>query len=196
MTDTDKLLEAEQSIHDMATELSRMRDAANLLTASQTQVEQVLKSAQSVIATSKNFAEQCKAIISNLSSTDLGQMVDALKKLRKDLDELPSLFQTNFEWATKEHKKQCSEIMQEMVRQSDKLQRSIGESAETLKHERRETKDQLTDLQDIIHATDDRLTKFEEYTRSSQTAFGVILGILVLLNLAILSLVAIPFFYK
>jgi len=192
MTDVDRLLEAEQSILDMAAELSRMRDAANLLSASQAQVEQVLKSAQSVITTTKNFADQCGAIISKLSSTDLSQIVDTLNKLQTDLNGLSKLFQKNSESAMNEAKEQGSEV----IRRSEELLQTARKTSEILIEQRGEIKNQFTSLQKTIEASDTRLAEFESHTKSSQTAFTVFLVMLMLLNFATLGLIAFRLFLK
>lgn len=192
MTDVDRLLEAEQSILDMASELSRMRDAANLLSASQAQVEQVLKSAQSVITTTKNFADQCGAIISKLSSTDLSQIVDALNKLQTDLNGLSKLFQKNSESAMNEARQQGSEV----IRRSEELLQTARKTSEILVKQRDDVKSQFTSLQKTIEASDARLAEFESRTKSSQTAFAVILVIVMLLNFATLGLIAFRLFLQ
>ena len=57
MADVDKLLEAEQTIHTIAAELQRMRDAATLLHASQTQLDTLLHSTQTLVGETARFTE-------------------------------------------------------------------------------------------------------------------------------------------
>jgi len=79
MPDTDRILEAEQSIQGIATELKRMRDAANLLEGSQAKTDAVLTSAERVVQAIERFSSQCGVIVTRLSSTDLNQRLDDLQ---------------------------------------------------------------------------------------------------------------------
>lgn len=49
MPDADKILEAEQSIQNIAAELTRMHDAANLLQGTQVKSDAVIAAAQRVV---------------------------------------------------------------------------------------------------------------------------------------------------
>ena len=85
MSDTDRILEAEQIIQGIASELKRMRDAANILQGSQEQVEAVLKSATRVIEATEKFSNECGVIVAKLAATDLNQRLDGLQTLHGEL---------------------------------------------------------------------------------------------------------------
>jgi prefoldin subunit 5 len=78
MPDTDKILEAEQSIQNIAAELKRMRDAATLLQESQETKDALLRAAEKVIKDTGEFAISCGDIIRKLSATDLNQRLDSI----------------------------------------------------------------------------------------------------------------------
>ncbi|HLA13024.1 MAG TPA: hypothetical protein VJ023_20750 [Pyrinomonadaceae bacterium] len=82
MPDTDKILEAEQSIQSLASELKRMRDAANLLQGSQSQLDAVLTSAQKVMQATEKFSGECGVIVTKLAATfaDFEQIAELLDK--------------------------------------------------------------------------------------------------------------------
>ena len=76
MPDTDKILEAEQSIQNIAAELRRMRDAANLLQGAQETTDSVLRAAEKVIKNTDEFTVSCGEIIRKLSAADLNKRLD------------------------------------------------------------------------------------------------------------------------
>ncbi len=85
MPDTDRILEAEQSIQSIASELKRMRDAADILQNSQAQVDAVLTSARRVIEVTEKFSNECGVIVTKLAATDLNQILDSLRALHGEL---------------------------------------------------------------------------------------------------------------
>ena len=78
MPDADKILEAEQSIQNIAAELTRMRNAANLLQGAQDTTDTVLRAAEKVIKNTGDFSVSCGEIIRKLSATDLNQRLDSI----------------------------------------------------------------------------------------------------------------------
>jgi len=78
MPDADKILEAEQSIQNIAAELRRMRDAANLLQGAQETTDSVLRVAEKVIKNTDEFTVSCGEIIRKLSAADLNQRIDSI----------------------------------------------------------------------------------------------------------------------
>ena len=85
MPDADKILEAEQSIQNIAAELTRMRDAANLLQGAQVKSDAVIAAALRVVKTTERFSGECGAIVAKLASTDLTQKLDSLQKLHGEV---------------------------------------------------------------------------------------------------------------
>ncbi len=85
MPDRDKILEAEQSIQNIAAELTRMRDAANLLQGAQAKSDAVIHAAQRVVQATDRFSSECGAIVAKLASTDLIQKLDSLEKLHGEV---------------------------------------------------------------------------------------------------------------
>ena len=88
MPDKDKILEAEQSIQNIAAELKRMRDAANLLEKSQETTDTVLRAAEKVIKNTGVFSDSCGQIIRALSSLDLNQRLDSVLRRIDDVSGL------------------------------------------------------------------------------------------------------------
>ena len=85
MPDADKILEAEQSIQTIAAELTRMRDAANLLQGAQAKSDAVISAAQRVVEATERFSGECGAIVAKLASTDLSQKLDSLQELHGEV---------------------------------------------------------------------------------------------------------------
>ena len=87
MPDTDKLLEAEQSIQSIASELKRMRDAANLLEGAQEKTSAILNSAERIVRVTEEFSLACGDIVKRLSATDLNRRLDAVRNDLKQMSD-------------------------------------------------------------------------------------------------------------
>ena len=86
--ETDKILEAEASIQKIAEELTRMRDAANLLENAQNQNEIVLNTAETLISEIHNLISTFKKVVTNLSSLNINQRLSELEKQAQTLTEI------------------------------------------------------------------------------------------------------------
>ena len=91
MSVNDKILEAEQSLQDIAGELKRMRDAASLLEASQEKADYVIGSAERLVEKVEQFAAICRSItpaetIARLDSlqTEVEQLANLVKASKND----------------------------------------------------------------------------------------------------------------
>jgi len=102
MANTDKVLEAEKRIQEIASELKRMRDAASLLESSQKQVDTVLRSAQSVITATEKFTNDTSTIIGKLSSMDLNKKIDDLQTIHDEIESVKMDLLKTLEISTKE----------------------------------------------------------------------------------------------
>ena len=80
MPEPDKILEAEQSIQNIAAELKKMRNAAGLLQDAQEKTDAILDASERIIAATKEFSHACGDIIRRLSATDLTQRLDAVHR--------------------------------------------------------------------------------------------------------------------
>lgn len=80
MADVDKVLEAEQAIQDMAVELKRMKNAADLLTGSQEKVDAIIKAGDAVVEKAGAFAVDSAEIIKRLKAIDLEKRLDELRE--------------------------------------------------------------------------------------------------------------------
>ncbi len=85
MPDADKILEAEQSIQNIAAELTRMRDAANLLQSAQAKSDAVIAAAQRVVQATERFSVECGSIVAKIASTDLSQKLDSLQTIHGEV---------------------------------------------------------------------------------------------------------------
>jgi uncharacterized phage infection (PIP) family protein YhgE len=79
MPNTDRILEAEDSIKNIAVELKRMRDAATILEASQEKTDVFLRSAERLMQVTENFYSQCRTIVEKLSEADLDQRLNGIQ---------------------------------------------------------------------------------------------------------------------
>ena len=75
----DKIVAAEKSILEIAAELKRLRDAANLLNGAQAQVDAVLAAAQGVNDATRHFTLVCGPIVEKLASSDIIRKLDDLE---------------------------------------------------------------------------------------------------------------------
>jgi len=78
--ETDKILEAEASIQNIATELTRLRNAATLLENAQNQNESVLNTAETIVNEIQSLISTFKEVVSNLSSLNINQRLSDLEK--------------------------------------------------------------------------------------------------------------------
>lgn len=105
MPDADKILEAEQSIQNIAAELTRMRDAANLLQGAQAKSDAVIAAAQRVVQTTERFSAECGTIVAKLASTDVSQKLDSLQTLHGEVAGAKSDLADNLHTALEELRK-------------------------------------------------------------------------------------------
>ena len=75
----DKIVAAERSILEIAAELKRLRDAANLLNGAQTQIDGVLTAVKGVIDATREFTAVCGPIVEKLASSDIIRKLDDLE---------------------------------------------------------------------------------------------------------------------
>ncbi len=85
MPDTDETLKAEQLIRQVADELKRMKDAANLLDSAQEKVDAVLSSSEKIVQDIEKFSSACGSILTKLSETDLTLHLDELQTKNKEI---------------------------------------------------------------------------------------------------------------
>ena len=92
MAVNDRILEAEQSLQDIARELKRMRDAARLLEASQKKADSVIGSAERLVEKVEQFAAICRSItpaetIARLDSlhADVAQLASLVRASKNDV---------------------------------------------------------------------------------------------------------------
>ena len=78
MVDTDKILEAEQGIQNIAAELGRMRDAATILERGKEQNEAIRTAAEQLVSELKPFIGVCGEIITKLSELNIHEQLDRL----------------------------------------------------------------------------------------------------------------------
>ena len=75
----DKIVAAERSILEIAAELKRLRDAANLLNGAQTQIDGVLTAVKGVTDATREFTAVCGPIVEKLASSDIIRKLDDLE---------------------------------------------------------------------------------------------------------------------
>jgi hypothetical protein len=85
MADTETLPETEQHIQRIAAELTRMRDAANLLQSAEDKAAAVISAAQRVVQASGRFSTECGTIVARLADSDLQQKIDALQTVHQEV---------------------------------------------------------------------------------------------------------------
>ena len=84
MPEPDKILEAEQSIQNIASELKRMRDATQLIRNAQKKADAVADNAQGLIEAVQGLIKATESFSSNIT-VDLGQKLNDLKTMQGEL---------------------------------------------------------------------------------------------------------------
>lgn len=79
MAEADKILEAEKNIIGIVTELENLKQAADLLSTAQQQVDQIIVVSQQVISKSGVFAARCDEIIQELATADIKRRLEGLE---------------------------------------------------------------------------------------------------------------------
>ena len=119
MPDVDQILEAEQSIQQIASELSRMRDAATLLQESLTNSESVITASKELIETTERFSRDCGGVVNMLAETDLSQKLESLQQIHREVEEAKSNLvqevRSGFSLMQNEQKTTASEIKSSLV---------------------------------------------------------------------------------
>ena len=182
MPDADKIVEAEQSIQNIAAELTRMRDAANLLQDAQARSDEVIKMAQKVILAAGGFYNASRAIVAQLAETNLSQKLDSLHKLHDEVagvkseleKKLGATFEemrNNIQSASASIATAVNEVGEQSQSYSEQLANLMEEQATAFNTEVAKVSAQLTELE-TAHGKERKGAK----TRSIVIMIFVILG--------------------
>lgn len=71
MSEINKVLEAEKTIHDIASELEKMKSAADLLNSAQDKTEEVIKASEAIVTKMNEFVTQGADIVSKIADYDI-----------------------------------------------------------------------------------------------------------------------------
>lgn len=182
MPDADKIVEAEQSIQNIAAELTRMRDAANLLQDAQARSDEVIKMAQKVILAAGGFYNASRAIVAQLAETNLSQRLDSLHNLHDEVagvkseleEKLRATFEemrNNIQSASASIATAVNEVGEQSQSYSEQIANLMEEQANAFNTEVAKVSAQLTELE-TAHGKERKGAK----TRSIVIMIFVILG--------------------
>lgn len=162
MPEADKILEAEQSIQNIAAELTRMRDAANLLQGAQAKSDAVIAAAQRVVQTTERFSGECGAIVAKLASTDLGQKLDSLQKLHGEVA-----------GAKSDLAEKLRATLEEMRKDIQTASASIGTAVKAADEQSHSDSEQLANLmEERVTALNTEIAKVSAQLTALETAHG------------------------
>jgi len=196
MPDIDRILEAEQSILSIASELKKMRDAANILQGSQEQVDAVLKSAKKVIDVTEKFSNECSTIVAKLAATDINQRLDSLQTLHSELATAVDSIKKELRSAIGELQDKIQTTNGQLstaLKTFDERARSYFEQIATLvKEQTSSTNNIIVNIESKLGTLKNQLQVTSESTNKRQL-FTIVVAILTLLStLFLLSKALIP----
>lgn len=108
MADINNILEAEQTIRNIASELEKMKTAANLLDASKTKTEEVIKASESIVAKMKDFVTQGAEIVNKIGDYDIQA---EMKTLMDYVEGIESILDSRFAEFEKKNATKYSRLM-------------------------------------------------------------------------------------
>lgn len=189
MPDTDRILEAEQSIQNIAGELKRMRDAANILQGSQEQVEAVLRSAKRVIEVTEKFSNECGIIVTKLAATDLNQILGGLQALHGEIAEVADSIKKELRSAfgrVQEGIKAATDQLNTALKTADEHARSDFEKLVTLiKEQAMATNNAITNIESKLGTLENQLQVANESAKKRQIV-TIVVAILTFLSVLFL----------
>ena len=196
MPDTDRILEAEQSIQSIASELKRMRDAANLLQGSQEQVAAVLESAKRVIEVTEKFSNECGVIVTKLAATDLNQRLDGLQTLHGELAAVADSIKKEPRSAlvvVQDGIKAATDQLSTALKTADEHARSdLEKLAILVKEQAMTTNNAITNIESKLGTLESRLQVASESAKKRQVITIVVAILTFLAALFLLSKALIP----
>ncbi len=161
MPEPDKILEAEQSIQNIAAELKKMRNAAGLLQDAQEKTDAILDASERIIAATKEFSHACGDIIRRLSATDLTQRLDAV---HREIDRIAGF--------VNEQAKKTSDAI--AVNQSKLEGLEVALQSVAKESEKQLSATDLTQRLDAVHREIDRIAGFvNEQAKKTSDAIAV-----------------------
>ncbi len=198
MPDIDKILEAEQSIQSISSELKRMRDGADLLQSSQAQLDSVITSAQRVIQVTEKFSGECGVIVTKLAATDLNQRLDELQMLHSEIETAAGLLKDTIRSAIDELQNNihaASSSLSDAVKAADEHATSGLEKTVTLIKEQAEaTNTAIANIESKLTNIENHLQSIAVSTKKRQIITMVFVILTFLVSLFLLSRALVPIF--
>ena len=92
MADIDKVLEAEETIKSIATELGRMKSAADIMDSAQTKIDAVIDTSSEIISRTGEFVKAGSQIVERIGDYDiqgdLSKIIEYSKTIRGDVEKI------------------------------------------------------------------------------------------------------------
>ena len=181
----NRILDAEQSLQDIATELKRMRDAARLLEASHEKADSVIGSAERLVEEVEQFAAICRSITP-------AETITRLEGLHADVAQLAILIK-----ASKNDTRSAVTDVELRVIEIENRVQSLAESSklEELTSLARETKNLALSLGADVESGFSELDKrFQEFAESSKRQQAITLLLIVATLLVVTGLLVYSIF--
>lgn len=96
MPDIDKVLEAEESIRTIATELEKMKSAAELMDSAQEKIDAVIETSKDITTKTGEFVKEGTQIVERLGDYDiqgdLSKIIESTANIKSDTGEISEYF--------------------------------------------------------------------------------------------------------
>lgn len=125
--EVDKVLQAEQTIEEIASELDRMKSAADLLANSQDQVDALIQASKAIVDEAGDFTKNGAEIIQRLSRMDLEKRLGDMTRKVSELHALMERQLDRLNEAIDELEERNSELIKES---SNVIKQELSESVE------------------------------------------------------------------
>jgi hypothetical protein len=187
----DKILEAERSIEMMAAELSRMKQAADLLNTAQDQVDALLSASGAIINQAGKFAGEGAKIIKRLQAMDLESRLGEVRQQSAETQALMSRQHERLNETLERLKERNSEVVQASEVLKEEVTQAVQGIGEKLSSQVERTQ---ADLQKTLSASQQNVQQMIEqaqrmhveqhaHARKSQQQLLILVGI----NLTLLT---------
>lgn len=150
MTNSDNILEAERIVRNIANELARMRDAANLLQDSQERSTAVLSIAERLMGEVEKFSHEVEALTAKLAMTDLSQI---LGNMSSDTERIVN--------SISESGKESGRALAGLERTLDALRSDIERGTNSTVENHTRTNEAITELSSVLSVLTANMEKVE-----------------------------------
>lgn len=123
MADVNRVLEAEQAIQDIASELAKMKEAADLLVSAQDKTNRVIATSNAIITKVGEFVGKGSEIVNRIGDYDIQ---NDLSQLHNQGKELSSFIEIKIQEVTTQIKDNADSILERLNSAQSDIQKALG----------------------------------------------------------------------